>query len=316
MIRIKDITNYLEQIAPLDLQEGYDNAGLIVGDPNQEISQALICLDSTEEVVDEAIATGCELIIAHHPIVFGGLKRFNGRDYVERVVMKAIKNDIAIYAAHTNLDNVLRNGVNGEICDRLGIINRRILAPKSGGLRKVVVFCPIKDAEAVRTAMFDAGAGAIGAYDHCSFNLTGKGTYRPLDGANPHLGKVGEEHTEEEIQVSVICSSSIERAVVSAMRQAHPYEEVAYEVYALQNKNPEVGSGMIGELSEPMGEEAFLQFLKTTMKAEGIRYTNLLNKPVKTVAVCGGAGSFFIGRSHGAKSRCFYHRRLQIPSVF
>lgn len=303
-MKIKEITSYLEQIAPLIYQESYDNAGLIVGDPNAEVDQVLICLDSIEEVVDEAIAKGCGLIIAHHPIVFSGLKRFNGKNYIERVVMKAIKNDIAIYATHTNLDNV-RLGVNAKICETLGLKNTRILAPKGDLLRKLVVFVPHENADAVREAMFDAGAGHVGAYDQCSFNLEGDGTFRGGEGTNPHVGEVGQRHTEPETRVEVIFRKPQQNAIVRAMIAAHPYEEVAHDIYSLQNKDQEIGSGMIGELAQPMGELEFLQQVKSTMKAGVVRYTALQSKPVKTVAVCGGSGSFLLGAAMGQGADIF-----------
>ena len=304
-MKIQDITRYLESVAPLSYQESYDNAGLIVGDAQAEVTGVLLCLDSVEAVIDEALAKGCNLVIAHHPIVFGGLKKFNGRNYVERTVMKAIKNDVAIYAIHTNLDNVARNGVNAKISERLGLLNTRILAPKKDLMRKLVVFCPTDHAEAVRNAMFGAGAGAIGDYDQCSFNLDGTGTFRASDDADPFVGKKGERHHEAEVRIEVVYNKDRERAVISAMSQAHPYEEVAHDIYALQNASPQIGSGMIGELKEPLSEEAFLTMLKKQLNTACVRHTATLGKPVKTVAVCGGAGSFLLGAAKGQRADVF-----------
>jgi dinuclear metal center YbgI/SA1388 family protein len=260
-MRVKDITSYLESIAPLSYQESYDNAGLIVGDPNAEVTAVLICLDSIESIIDEAIERGCQLVIAHHPIVFSGIKKFNGKNYVERVVMKAIKNDIAIYAAHTNLDNV-QNGVNAKICEKLGLTNTRILSPKKNILRKLVVFCPTADADNIRTALHDAGAGRIGDYDQCSFNLLGKGTFRAGENSNPVVGKVGKQHTEEEMRIEVVYRIPAEQEIIGALMKVHPYEEVPYDIYALNNKDAQIGSGMVGELTEPMEEQQFLAELK------------------------------------------------------
>jgi len=304
-MQIKEITSWLETVAPLRYQESYDNAGLIVGNPTTEVTGVLLCLDSIEAVIDEAIEKGCNLVIAHHPIVFGGLKRFNGRNYVERVVMKAIKQDVAIYAAHTNLDNVLKNGVNTKIAEKLGLVNTRILAPKGGTLRKLVVFCPQHAAENVRQALFGAGAGAVGDYDQCSFNLDGSGTFRALEGANPHVGAVGARHTEPERRIEVIYDRAREGGILRAMLAAHPYEEVAHDIYDLANTNQEIGSGMIGELPEAMEEGAFLRFLKDTMQTACVRHTNLLGKPVKRVAVCGGAGSFLLQSAVGQQADIF-----------
>lgn len=303
-MKLSEITSYIDSIAPPAYQESYDNAGLIVGDPSMEITSALICLDSTEEVIDEAIANGCNLVIAHHPIVFGGLKKFNGKNYVERVVMKAIKNDIAIYAAHTNLDNVT-GGVNSKIAEKLGLINTRILAPKKGLLRKLVTFCPIDQADKVRQAIFNAGAGNIGNYDECSFNTEGTGTFRGGDDTTPYVGNKGEQHHEKEVKIETIYPAVNERAILKALFATHPYEEVAYDIYPLENELQQVGSGMIGELENPMDEMEFLAMVKANFKAECIRYTQLMEKPVKTVAFCGGAGSFLLRDAMSQKADVF-----------
>ncbi|HZH54672.1 MAG TPA: Nif3-like dinuclear metal center hexameric protein [Sphingobacteriaceae bacterium] len=292
-MKLRELTTYLERFAPLAYQESYDNSGLLVGDPNQEIQQALICLDCTEAVVDEAIQTGCQVVIAHHPLLFKGLKKLTGANYVERTVLKAIRNNIALYAIHTNLDNVT-GGVNSKIADRLNLSRRHILSPKSGLLRKLVVFVPINHVSKVRNALFSAGAGSVGAYDQCSFNLNGTGTFRAGEGADPFVGDVGEFHEEEETRVEVMFPHYLEAAVLQAMRSAHPYEEVAYDLISLENRNQEVGSGMIGELPEPMNPIGFLQYLKEAISTDMIRHTALTPKKVKRVAVCGGSGGFLL----------------------
>ncbi|MGK6350628.1 Nif3-like dinuclear metal center hexameric protein [Parapedobacter sp. DT-150] len=293
---IRELTAYLESLAPLDYQESYDNSGLIVGDPNGEVKQALIALDCTEAVVDEAIDLGCELIISHHPIVFKGLKRFNGSTYVERAVMKAIKQDIALYAIHTNLDNVM-GGVNSKIAERLGLRHTAILSPKSGILRKLAVFVPLSHVERVRAALFAAGAGHVGHYDECSFNVAGYGTFRGGKGTDPFVGIPGEQHREEEVRVEVIFPANRERAVLLGLFEAHPYEEVAYDVYRMENNHQQVGSGMIGQLEVPLSETDFLGLLKDRLNARVIRHTVLRGKPVGRVAVCGGAGGFLLGQA-------------------
>ena len=292
-MKLKEITDCLEAFAPLVYQESYDNAGLICGNKNMEITSALICLDSTEAVIDEAISKGCNLVIAHHPIVFKGLKKFNGDNYVERVIIKAIQNNIAIYAAHTNLDNV-HNGVNAKIADKLGLINCKILSPQKGVLKKLVTFCPIEKAEQVRTALFAAGAGSIGNYDECSYNNEGFGTFRAGEGANPYVGKVGKQHSEKEIRIETIYPSNIESKVMKALFSSHPYEEVAYDLYNLTNVANKIGAGIIGDLKQETDELEFLNLLKSRMKADGIRYTELRNKKIKKVAICGGSGSFLL----------------------
>lgn len=301
---IGEVLAELEQLAPPMLQESYDNAGLIVGQRETQATGAILCLDSTEAVIDEAINKKCNLVIAHHPIVFGGLKRFNGSSYVERVVMKAIKHDIAIYAAHTNLDNVPL-GVNKRICDTIGLQHTRILAPKRELLKKLFVFCPTANATEVRQAMFAAGAGHIGNYDECSFNSEGTGTFRGGEGTNPFVGQQGDQHHEAELKIEVIVPAWAERAVVRAMVAAHPYEEVAYDLVPLGNALQTVGAGMVGELPEKMSELDFLNHLKAAMQTDCVRYTPLRNKPVKTVAVCGGAGSFLLSKAIAAQADVF-----------
>ncbi len=293
MTKIKEIIEHLEQIAPLNFQESYDNSGLIVGDPNQEVTQILISLDCTEEVVDEAIAKGCNLIISHHPIVFSGLKRFTGKNYVERVVIKAIKNDIALYAVHTNLDNVV-GGVSSKMADKLNLKDQAILKPKSGLLKKLIVYVPRTHVEEVRQSLFDAGAGAVGDYDQCSYNTAGYGTFRPLLGAKPAVGKIGEQERVEETKIEVIFPVHIERNILVAMLSSHPYEEVAYQILTIENAHYYVGSGVIGNLEEPMEELEFLAYLKEKMNLNVIRHTQILGKKINRVAVCGGAGGFLL----------------------
>jgi len=294
MTLIKEVIKCIENLAPLPLQESYDNSGLIVGNEAMEVTGVMVCLDSTEAVVEEAIRHGCNLVIAHHPIVFSGIKKLNGKNYVERTVIKAIQSNVAIYAAHTNLDNVMA-GVNERICRKLGLKNIRILAPKKNLLRKLVTFCPTDQAEPVRQALFDAGGGRIGKYDECSFNTEGTGTFRALKGANPHVGEIGVMHKENEIRIEIIYEATRENQLLSALKASHPYEEVAYDIYALENTYQETGSGMIGELETAMDEKPFLETLKTTMQSGCIRYTPFTGRPVKTVAVCGGSGSFLLG---------------------
>lgn len=292
-MKIKDITSYLESIAPLAYQESYDNSGLIVGNPNDEVNKALISLDCTEEVVEEAISKGCDIIISHHPIVFKGLKRFNNNNYVERTVIKAIKNNIAIYAIHTNLDNVF-GGVSSKIAEKLNLSNPAILSPKSGLLKKLSVYVPRTHVDEVRQALFDAGAGNIGDYDQCSYNSAGYGTFRPLAGANPAIGEVGKHERVEETKIEVIFPQQLERKIIVSMLAEHPYEEVAYHSISLDNKFQYVGSGVIGNLDQPLDGTAFLAYLKEKLNLNVIRHTKLLNKKIARVAVCGGAGGFLL----------------------
>ena len=303
-MKLAEITNFLETIAPLNYQEDYDNAGLIVGNVNDEVHAALVALDCTEQIIDEAITKNCNLIITHHPIVFKGLKKFNGKTYVERVVQKAIKNNIALYATHTNLDHVA-NGVSGEICKRLGIQNAKILAPKNNLLKKLVTFCPSAQADEVRNALFAAGAGDISNYSECSFNTEGTGTFKAGNGTNPFVGEIGVRHHEAEVRIETIFKVQDERKVLLALLENHPYEEVAYDIYALSNKLDTVGAGMVGWLQQEMESVDFLNLVKQNMNAKVIRHTALLPKRIKKVAVCGGSGSFLLKDAIAAGADAF-----------
>jgi dinuclear metal center YbgI/SA1388 family protein len=303
-MKLKEITDHLESFAPLAYQESYDNAGLICGNHEMEINAALICLDSTEAVIDEAIATGCNLVIAHHPIVFSGLKKFNGKNYVERVIIKAIQNNIAIYAAHTNLDNV-HNGVNAKIAEKLSLINCSVLAPQKNSLKKLATYCSVDKVEGVRNALFAAGAGAIGNYDECSFNTLGRGTFKAGENSNPYVGEIGKRHHEKEEKIECIFPAYSESKILKALFAAHPYEEVAYDVISLSNSNNLLGAGLVGELKSEMTETEFLKQLKQVMKADGVRYTALRDKKVKRIAVCGGSGSFLLQNAINAGADVF-----------
>jgi dinuclear metal center YbgI/SA1388 family protein len=290
---IQDIITALEKIAPPSLQESYDNAGLITGNNSWQCTGIIVALDTIEEVVHEAVRNKCNLIVAHHPIVFSGLKKITGRNYVERTIITAIKNDIAIYAIHTNLDNIL-HGVNGKIADKLGLINRQMLQPKSNILKKLFTFVPVDHAEKVRSAIFTAGGGQISNYSECSFNAPGSGTFKAGAGTEPFVGKIGERHTEAEIKIEIIFPAWLEKPICRAMMAAHPYEEVAYDIIALENTSGLIGSGLIGELPQPIPETALLQNIKENFNLSVIKHTAFTGKPVKKVALCGGAGSFLI----------------------
>lgn len=294
MITIGEVARYLESIAPISYQEDYDNSGLITGQHQTQVRGVLVTLDCTEEVVDEAIREGANLIVAHHPIVFRGLKKLNGKNYVEKTVIKAIKNDIAIYAIHTNLDNV-HTGVNKRICEKLGLSNLKILAPKRGTLAKLVTFVPAAHVDQVAQALHEAGAGNIGDYKQCSFRIGGTGTFLPTGDAQPTVGKIGKLEKVDETRIEMIFPTVHEGTVLAALRKNHPYEEVAYYLSRLENENQEVGSGMVGELAEAEEPIKFLERLKSSMNAKCVRHTRLGSGKIRKVAVCGGSGSFLLG---------------------
>lgn len=303
-MNINDITRILEDLAPPSLQESYDNAGLLVGDRSATCTGIIVSLDVTEEVIEEAVRKNCNLIVAHHPIVFKGLKRFTGANYVERTVINAIKSNIAIYAIHTNLDNIL-TGVNHKIAEKLGLQNCKVLLPKEGTLKKLVTFCPTKNAEKVRSALFEAGAGAVGNYDECSFNLEGKGSFKPGEDTNPHVGEKGERHYENETRIEVLFPAHLQSQLLKSLFAAHPYEEVAYYINTLDNVRDDIGSGLIGEFTEEMSENDLLKLLKNKFSLSVIRHTPFHGKKIKRVALCGGAGIFLLKNALAADAQVF-----------
>ena len=292
-MRIKEIVSALERFAPLPLQDGFDNAGLQIGLTEAEATGALLCLDVTEAVLDEAIALGYNLVISHHPLIFKGYKSITGRDYVERCIMKAIKNDIVIYSAHTNLDNA-PGGVNFKIAEKIGLSNVRVLEAKENALVKLVTFVPTAQAEDVRKALFAAGCGCIGNYDACSYNVEGEGTFRAQEGSHPFCGSIGELHTEEEVRIETVLPAYKKSEVIKALLSAHPYEEPAFDLYPLQNSWTQAGAGVIGELETPETELEFLKRIKKTFEVGCLKHNKLTGREIQTVALCGGAGAFLM----------------------
>ncbi len=294
---VKDIIAAIEAAAPTQYQESYDNTGLQVGNPDAEITGVLISLDVTEAVLDEALQRGCNMLVCHHPVIFSGLKRLAGRTYVERIIHKAIKNDITIYAAHTNLDNMLA-GVNAKIAEKLGLTNTSILEAKSDTLSKLYTYAPPDIADKVRDALFAAGAGQIGNYTESSFNTRGTGSFRPGESTNPAIGKAGgKRELVEEVKIEVLVEKHNEGRVLRALFDNHIYEEVAYELIPLSNANQQIGAGMVGLLPQPMEEMDFLAFVKKQMKTDCIRHTALRGKKIEKVALCGGSGSFLLAHA-------------------
>jgi len=301
---VKEVTAVLEELAPLAYAEDFDNVGLLVGSYTQEVSGILVTLDTLENVVDEAITNNCNLIVSFHPIIFSGLKRITGSSYVERVVIKAIQNNIAIYSMHTALDNS-KEGVNARICEVLGILDPQILIPQKGTIKKLTTYAPISASEKLKNTLFEAGAGNIGNYSNCSFTIAGTGSFRAEKDANPTIGKIGETNFEEEVQINVTFSASVEKKVMNALFKNHPYEEVAYEVLTLENTNQNIGMGMIGTLKKPMGENEFLKIVQERMNASGIRHSKILKKDIERVAVLGGSGAFAIYAAKAAGADIF-----------
>lgn len=314
-MKLNQLIGELNKWAPFALQESYDNSGLLVGDSDQEIKKILVSLDITEEIIEEAINGDFDLIISHHPIIFKGLKSLTGKTPEERVVVKAIKHDIAILALHTNLDNVM-HGVNAKIAEILNIQNFKILLPQKGTLKKLAVYIPELHLEEVRQAIFRAGAGHIGNYEECSFGSSGTGTFKGNSASNPFVGKVGHLHEEAELKFETVFPAHLQSKVINALIKAHPYEEVAYDIYQLDNKNGNVGAGIIGELAEEMEEKDFLKLLKEKMDVGCVRHTPLRHKKIKKVALCGGSGSFLIGAAKASYADIYISGDIKYHEFF
>ena len=315
LVRIKDIANALEMFAPLPLQDGFDNAGLQIGLTDAEVTGVLLCLDVTEAVVDEAIASGCNIIVSHHPLIFSPLKRITGSNYIERCVIKALANGVAIYSAHTNIDNA-PGGVNYRIAEKLGLQNVRILVPKEDALLKLAVYVPTSVADAVRDALFAAGCGNIGNYGSCSYNIDGFGTFKAGEGCNPFCGEVGELHREPEVRIETVLPAYLKSKAVAALIKAHPYEEPAFDIYQLKNSWGNVGSGVIGELSVECDEAELLQCIKEKFNVACVRHTPLLGRKVKRVALCGGAGGSFAGAALAAGADVYLTGEARYHDLF
>jgi len=312
---INEITNAIEAFAPLNLQEDYDNAGFITGNGKTDCTGALLSLDCTEAVIEEAIQSNCNLIVAHHPIIFKGLKKLTGSNYVERTIIKAIQNNIAIYACHTNIDNVI-DGVNAKIAQKLGLVNLKILAPKSGLLRKLIVFVPASHADKVREALFSAGAGHIGNYENVSFNSDGKGTFKGNEHAKPFLGEANKLSIEAEIRIETLFEVQDQARIISAMLGVHPYEEVAYDIFPLENKHQQIGSGLIGDLEKELSENEFMTKVKSTFNLKILKHTNLTNKKIKKVAVCGGSGQFLLKNAINSNADSYVSSDFKYHELF
>ena len=314
-MRIQDVINHLEALAPLSYAEDFDNVGLLVGDKNEQVTGILVTLDTLESVVDEAIEKKCNLIVSFHPIIFKGLKKLNGNSYVERVAIKAIKHNIALFAIHTALDNSIL-GVNDILCDTLGIKNKKILLPQKDTIKKLTTYVPLDDADTLRNALFESGAGHIGNYEHCSFNVNGIGTFKGNGNSNPVKGKKGEFHRENEVQISVTFQKHLESKILKSLFENHPYEEVAFEIISLDNYNQNIGMGMVGELENDIKTEDFLSFVKDTLHIPCIKHSKIIKNKVKNVAVLGGSGSFAISAAKSANADIFLTSDLKYHDFY
>lgn len=303
-MKIKYIIEHLETFAPLDYAASFDNVGLLTGNSESEVTGILVTLDTLETVVEEAIVNKCNLIVSFHPIIFSGLKSLTGKNYVERTVIKAIQNNIAIYAIHTALDNQ-KWGVSGKMAEILGLKNLKVLIPQSNLIKKLTTYVPQVDAERIRQALFNAGAGTIGNYSECSFNSSGIGTYLPNEFAQPSIGKIGKLQEEIEIQIGVYFEKHTEKEVLKALFETHPYEEVAYEIITMENSHQNIGMGIFGEFDHECTELEFLELLQSKFHLDNIRHSGLLKKPIRKVALLGGSGSFALKNAIAVKADAF-----------
>ncbi|MCJ7448541.1 MAG: Nif3-like dinuclear metal center hexameric protein [Bacteroidales bacterium] len=314
-MKLKELCSFLDSAIPLSFQEGYDNSGLQIGLPEKEISSALITLDVTEAVLDEAGYNGCDIIVSHHPVIFNGIKRITGVSFSERILLKAIKQEIAIYSAHTNLD-VISNGVSRKMAEKLNLQDIKVLVPLKNRLLKLVTYVPESHLEKVRDAVFAAGAGVLGNYDFCSFMTPGTGSFRGNENTNPFVGEKGKIHFEKEFRLETILFSHLKSRVINAMLKAHPYEEVAYDIYSLENENINTGMGCTGKLSEPMADNDFLKFISSVFSANGIRFSSPKRNKIVKVAVCGGSGAALLPDAIDSGADAFITADIRYHSYF
>ncbi|KAA6347619.1 hypothetical protein EZS27_004888 [termite gut metagenome] len=314
-MRIEEVVRTLEQFAPLPLQDGFDNAGLQIGLTDVETTGVLLCLDVTEAVLTEAIQLGCNLIVSHHPLLFKGYTSLTGKDYTERCIIKAIKNDLIIYSAHTNLDNAT-SGVNFKIAEKIGLNHVRILAPKENTLLKLITYVPPTYANKVRNALFAAGCGNIGNYDSCSYSSEGKGTFRAKEGAQPFCGSIGKLCDQEEIKIEIVLPAYKKTEAVKALIEAHPYEEPAYDLYPIVNTWVQAGAGVIGDLEEPEPELDFLKRIKKIFDVGCLKHNEFSGRFIRKVALCGGAGAFLLPQVLHSKADAFITGEMKYHDYF
>lgn len=315
-IRVQDIIQSIEDFAPKMYQESYDNSGLLIGDAEKIVHKVFLCLDVTENVLDEAISNSCQMIVAHHPIIFSGLKKITGNNATEKIIIKAIRYQIAIFIAHTNLDNI-RQGVNAKIAEKLNLKDKRVLRPSSQNLLKLYTYVPVASSERVKKALFAAGAGQIGEYSECAFTHIGQGSFKPSSKSNPAIGKAGgrKERVEEE-KIEIIVPQHLRQAVTEALISAHPYEEAAYDWVRLENENQNIGAGMIGKLLHPINVETIFKKIQRDFGVKCIRHTQIHKPTVQKIAICGGSGSFLLSDAIQQKADLFISADFKYHQFF
>ncbi len=316
MVKIKDIAKIIEETAPLSIQESYDNSGLLIGDPDLEVSGILVCIDITEAVVNEAIDKKLNLIVSHHPLIFSGIKKLLGKTDQEKALIKAIKSDVSIYAAHTNLDNLLIGGVNSILADKLNLVDRKVLRTKSNQLLKLITYAPKLHIQRIRESLFEIGAGVIGNYDSCSFSSEGTGSFKANDDAHPFIGKNNELHFEAETKIELILPTFLKNQVISKLLEVHPYEEPAFDLIPLENKYQNIGSGLVGELPEELDFMEFLNKFKLIIQTNSVKVTAITKNKIKRIALCGGSGSFLLKDAINANADVFISADFKYHDYF
>ncbi|HLN56423.1 MAG TPA: Nif3-like dinuclear metal center hexameric protein [Bacteroidales bacterium] len=314
-MKLKELCSYLESVVPLSFQESYDNSGLQAGDPESEITSALLTVDVTEEVVDEASRTGCNVIISHHPVIFGGIKKLTPENGTGRILFKCIKSGIALYSAHTNLD-ISHSGVSRKMAGKLGLKNIKVLQPLGNQLIKLVTYIPVSHLDQVRDAVFEAGAGVIGNYDSCGYTVRGLGSFRGNENTNPFAGEKGKLHFEDEVRFETVLFSYMKEKVIGALLSSHPYEEVAYDLYRLENTNIDAGLGCTGELPADIDEKSFLEKTASVLGSPRLRYSNPTGKKIRMVAVCGGAGASLLHKAIASGADAFITADIKYHTFF
>lgn len=296
-VKCQVIMDAMDELAPRHLAESWDNVGLLVGNPAQTINKILITLDVTKAVVEQAIIDGVDLIISHHPLIFKSITTVRTDLPQGQILSSLLKSNIGVYAAHTNLDIAI-GGVNDVLADALDLCGVQPLALSSTEkLCKLVVFVPQTHVETVEEAIMAAGAGHIGNYSHCSFKTDGIGTFLPLESSNPFKGNINQLERLKESRLETIMPEKISKSVIKAMLKAHPYEEVAYDIYQLMNSGPKMGLGRIGKLVTPMLLVDFANQVKAALGISSVNVVGSCTRLVKKVAVCGGAGASLLHKA-------------------
>ncbi|MBQ3863947.1 MAG: Nif3-like dinuclear metal center hexameric protein [Schwartzia sp.] len=297
MVKCQVVMDAMERLAPKKLAEDWDNPGLLVGSPSQEVNKVLVCLDVRDEVIDRAVEGGYDMIVSHHPLIFRSMKKIRTDLPDGRKLARLLKHDIAVFAAHTNLD-IARGGVNDVLAERCGLGELQPFdTTGEEKLVKLAVYVPRDYADAVRDAIFSAGAGHIGNYSECSFNVDGKGTFKPLEGTHPFIGTEGTREAVDEVRIETIFPSMLKGKVVRELVKAHPYEEPAYDLYPLANKGAVYSLGRIGSVEAPVTLDVFAARVKEGLGADSIRVVRAGERLIKKAALCSGSGAEFIEKA-------------------